>query len=365
MNIGVSIRCVTNELTGIGRYATCILDELQRIDVVNNYYLMECKPSGYAPINPKWEKVCRRSNMPGQLWMQTIVPALIKEYNIDVFWSPEIISPFWGVPANTKVITTVHDFVMWRYPATYGLLFSIADKIMFAGALKRSAALIPVSEYTKNELIRWYPALPSKPKIIRTINNASKNWDVGDKSIKRGDFLFFPGNLDPRKNLHRLINALEIINAEGTCIDLHICGPKRWKRGKSLELDELIKSSPVKNRIKYLGYISDDELMNQYLSCKAVIFPSIYEGFGLPVLEALKLNTPVLTSKGTVMEEIAGENALYFDPHDVNSIAGTIREFLNTGGPAINQTRLERYCWKQSARSLLELFTEVNNKECT
>jgi glycosyltransferase involved in cell wall biosynthesis len=360
MNIGVNTRYLIPELTGIGRYTMCILDELQRIDSGNNYYLMEYRPSDYALTNPRWKKVYQNSKMPGPLWLQTVVPGLIKKHKIDVFWSPEAASPLCGIPADTKLVTTVHDFVFWRYQMAYGFLVSMKNRLLFAKTLKRSAALVPVSNYIKDELIQLYPALRSASKVIRTVSNGVKDWNHADTRAQRENFLFFPGNLDPRKNLFRLIKALETVNASGFGIDLHICGPARWR---NTELRKLIKSSPVKDRIKHLGYITDDELMNQYLSCKAVVFPSVYEGFGLPILEALRLGTPVLTSKGTVMEEIAGESALYFDPYDTGSIAETIINFLKTGGPAINRERLSRYCWRQSAEDLLEVFTDVCKKE--
>jgi len=357
MNIGVNIRYIIGEATGIGRYTKCILDELQRIDLENNYYLIEYARSDYELTNPKWKIIPQHSKIPGSLWLQTAVPKMITKYNIDLFWSPEILSPIFGVPKNVKIVTTVHDLLFLRYPKIYGTLLTVKNKIMFAQSLKKSAALIPVSDYIKNELLQFYPALQSASKTIRTISNAAKDHSYDNKRIERENFLFFPGNLDPRKNFFRLIKALEIVNASGMNIDLHLCGPVRWK---NTELTKLLQDSPIKNRIKHLGYITDEELINQYLSCKAVIFPSIYEGFGLPILEALKLNTPVLTSKGTVMEEIAGENAMYFNPYDVNSIADTIIQFLKSGAIPINMESLKKYSWKQSAKNLLSVFEDSN-----
>jgi glycosyltransferase involved in cell wall biosynthesis len=157
----------------------------------------------------------------------------------------------------------------------------------------------------------------------------------------------------------RLIKAVEKVNAEGFGINLEISGPDGWDNS---ELFSMINSESVKKHTKFLGFISDEELLNKYLSCRALIFPSLYEGFGIPVLEALKLNTPVLTSKGTAMEEVAGSSAMYFDPYDVNSIAGTIIKFLETGGVPIDHEGLDRYSWEKSAKDLLEVFEKVQKR---
>ncbi len=365
MNIGVDIKAfkgasTKTSRTGISRYITCILDELQEIDTENDYYLMECKASDYAPVNPRWKKFSYNGKMLGTLWLQTVVPKLIKKHDIDVFWAPEQIGPVFGLPRGVKVVTTIHDFTFLRYPQTCRASVLLIQKLLTAPTIKKSAALVPVSDYVKKELLDLYPYVSKTRKIIRTIGLGSdiKSLDVKSYPVKREGFLFFSGNMEPRKNLYRLIKALEIVNASGVEIDLQICGPSGWK---NTDLRELMESSPIKHRVKHLGYLSEADLSNRYLTCAAVVFPSIYEGFGLPVLEALNLNTPVLTSKGTVMEEIAGQNALYFDPYDEHSIAETITDFLKTGGPVINHESLNKYTWRKSAEELLAVFREVVN----
>ena len=120
---------------------------------------------------------------------------------------------------------------------------------------------------------------------------------------KRENFLFFAGNLEPRKNLVRLIGALEILRRKhGMTIPLHLAGPAGWK---NQSLQALIESSIIRKDIILLGYLSEENLKREYSSCKALVYSSLYEGFGLPVLEALSLDCMVLTSEGTVMQEVA------------------------------------------------------------
>jgi len=360
MNIGVDIKALNNGSTGISRYVRSILDELQQIDSENRYVLMECRPSGYAPVNPKWEKVSQNRKMPGTLWLQTVVPGLIKKYGISVFWASEQIAPVLRLPRGVKVATTIYDFTFRRFPETCQRTNLLITNLLCAPTIKKSAALLPISDCIKRELLDFYPGLQGQQKIIRTISTGVMGPGVEMPPVNRENFLFFAGNLEPRKNLSRLIRALEAVNKSGFELDLHLCGPSGWKNSG---FHKLVESSPVRERIKHLGYLPDDELRNQYLTCKAVIFPSVYEGFGLPVIEALRLGTPALTSKGTVMEEVAGGNALYFDPYDENSIAETIINFLEAGGPVIDQTSLDRYTWKRSAEDLLGVFNELG-REC-
>lgn len=359
MNIGVDMRSLVAGVTGIARYTGCILDELQRIDHENNYCLFECRKSNYVPTNPKWEKISHNWKHVGTIWQQLVLPTLLKKRKIDVLWAPEQIGPVLWLPPDTKMVTTIHDFVIRRYPETCSGINLYIKRLLGAPTIRKSHALVPVSDHIKNELMEFFPELSSTSKIIQTVNNGAKNWSRANRPAERENFLFFPGSVEPRKNLNRLIKALEIVNASGFELDLHICGPVGWKNA---DFRKLIDSSPIKNRVTHLGYLSDADLLSQYLKCKALIYPSIYEGFGIPILEALNLDTPVLTSKGTVMEEIAGESAMYFDPYDVDSIAAVIIKFLKTGGVPVDHNGLKRYNWERSAKQLLEVFEETRKQ---
>jgi glycosyltransferase involved in cell wall biosynthesis len=363
MNIGIDIKAFRSGSagTGISRYIRRLLDELQRLDSENRYTLFECGKSDYAPTNPNWSKVSKNSRLPGTVWMQLALPGLIRKHKIDVFWAPEMICPVFGVPRNVKIVTTIHDFACLRYPETCETSVLLVVKSLMGLTIKKSAALLPVSDFVKKELCEFYPRANSTQKIIRTVYNGVSGWDIEVPDTPRENFLFFPGNLEPRKNLSRLIKALEIVNASGMEIELRICGPKGWKNS---DFHKQIESSPIKDRVRHLGFLSDEDLTKQYLSCKAVVFPSIYEGFGLPVLEALRLNTPVLTSSGTVMEEVAGENAIYFNPSDADSIASAITTFLKTGAKPIDREGLKRFSWERSAVELLDIFRGIKNAEC-
>ena len=335
-----------------------MLNKLQEIDKENEYFLFECKNSGFIPENPKWKKVLIQSRLPGTIWQQIILPGYLTRYNIEVLWAPEQTCPFL-LNKKIKVITTIHDFATLRFPETCRWTNNLIFRLTFSFTLRSSDYLIPVSEYVKRELQQYYPWV-KKDKKIETVSNGSPDWKLPEFCSNSGseNYLFFAGNLEPRKNLIKLIKALEILHTRGRDVKLHIAGPKGWKNS---DLLKKIRLSPISGNIQILGFLTEKELQEQYFHSCAVIFPSIYEGFGLPVLEALKLNILVLTSKNTVMEEIAGSAAIYFDPNDENDIAEKIallddpsfdREYYLRNKNEI----LQKYSWEISANKLLLMF---------
>ena len=363
MRIGVDIKAFKNGTTGIARYLRSILEELQKLDVENEYILFSCAPSDYVLSNPRWKKIITVWRLPGILWQQFILPGLLKKNMIDVLWAPEQVCPVFFT-GSIRIITTVYDLTFMRYPETSVWSNRWIQKLFFPLTISRSETLAPISEYIGREVNRWYPRRAHMKNVV-TIPCSGRDWSVPADYYpsQRGNFLFFAGNLEPRKNLIRLILALELIHKrDGLTIPLHIAGPSGWK---NQTLISLINNSPIKESIKLLGYISEEELKREYCTCKALVYPSLYEGFGIPVLEALSLDCLVLTSAGTVMQEIAGEAAVYFNAEKVQSIADAItlvygkkfnrNRYLNAGKNIVMQ-----YGWNTSAGSLLAILKKTS-----
>ncbi|MBN1306629.1 MAG: glycosyltransferase family 4 protein [Chitinispirillaceae bacterium] len=356
MRIGVDIKAFKNGKTGISRYLRNILDRLQKIDTNNDYVLFECTPSDYAVVNQRWKKALLPWIFPGIFWQQCILPGHLKRSGIDILWAPEQICP---ILYKGTIFTTVHDLAALRFPGSCQRSNLLIQKYLFPRSVRHSTLLLPVSDYVGRELHTFYPELVDPDQII-TVSNGSPDWEYRHEVAAgtKKPFLFFAGNREPRKNLVRLIDAMEILLREGTPVELHLAGPPGWK---SRDLHERIAESPARGSIRFLGYLSEEELKECYRTCAAVVYPSLYEGFGLPLLEALCMGARVVTSRGTVMEEIAGPAAHYFDPFDSRDIAAAIRATLEAPPPNADELRLFRtvldtYSWEASARKLLELF---------
>lgn len=360
MRIGVDAKVLKNN-SGITRYLTSLLNSLQATDNENDYFLFEQKPSDYRITNNKWKKVLIHSKMPGIIWQQILLPFFLKKYKIDLLWAPEQTCPIFFI-GKIPVFLTIHDFASIRFPQTCQNTVVLISKLFMKQSIKKSTYLLPVSNYIENELRNRFAPIINNKKIV-SVTNAAPDWKQISSYLasEREDYLFFVGNLEPRKNLISVLIALEILYKRGfKNLKLYIAGPSGWKNNDILCF---IKNSVIKENIIFLGYISDYELKMHYSKCKAFIFPSIYEGFGLPILEALSLNCIVLTSKDTVMEEIAGKAAIYFNPRDPEDIAQSIRclfepQFLREKYLSYAKNVLETYTWEQSSEKLKLLFRD-------
>jgi alpha-1,3-rhamnosyl/mannosyltransferase len=202
---------------------------------------------------------------------------------------------------------------------------------------------------------------------VHAIPNGKPNWTIPPDYLrdKRESFLLLVGSIEPRKNILGFLSALRLLyESTGILPPVKITGPTGWKNHS---IFSILQKPPYNDMVTFCGFVSDEELKRLYLTCKAVIYPSLYEGFGLPVLEALSMDCLLLTSAGTVMEEIAEKAAVYFDPQDPTDIARQIASVWENkiDCAAILQHRqlvLARYDWALTAKKLMQLFTSVVEK---
>lgn len=368
MRIGIDIKCLRYNNSGIGRYLISLLDELQKVDHENEYFLFSPHEIQYPITNgnfnlcPYYGRFAFQKKIPGILWQQFTLPRLLKQYQIDVFWGPEQTLPLGK--SSCKKVLTVHDFVYKRYPETMRKSVRWINNHIGESSIKEADVVAVNSDFTKSELLHFHPNMEHGKIAVVPCGINCVVTPLSANPQKKG--LLFVGSLEPRKNFTNLVMALEILNKKGIQVTLTMTGPKGWKNSSE---NSLLQNSPVAKNIQHLGFVSDSELQNLYANSAAVIFPSVYEGFGLPVLEALNHKTPVLTTKGSVMEEIAEDCGIYFDAKSPESIAQTIETFLNGMQDFLNDKEdkrkaiLEKYQWKNSARQLVQIFEQLGHCE--
>ena len=365
MRIGIDIKCLRYNNAGIGRYLRCILDALQRIDNRNEYLLFAPSNTPFEPTAPNFKvKVCKSDiKLPGILWQQSTLPGIIRENDLDIFWGPEQTLPV-GNTGKTIRVLTVHDLVYKRYPETMVKSVLWVNKIFGNKSIDVADAIFSDSEFTKNEILHFFPEIDKEKIHVVHCGAAATLVQPTGRKPRQGRLLFV-GSLEPRKNLPALVRALEILHADGLDIPLSITGPKGWK---NQTIFGILEKSPVAGNITHLGFVSEEELRELYDTCAALVFPSFYEGFGLPVIEALAHRMPVLTTKGSVMEEVAGKFATYFDAGDPQSIANAIRDFWNRRESAEQELLqeesgleelLHHFSWENTATKLLGYLEEL------
>lgn len=372
MRIGIDIKCLRYNNSGIGRYLSSMLNALQALDHENQYVLFSPEEIDYKIENPNFSRCIvppvkiLGKRLPGILWQQTKLVKAIKANHIDIFWGPEQTIP--TKDCECKRVLSVMDFVYKRHPETMRKSVYWINNTIGSKSIQKADRIAVISGFTKSELMHFYPETPDEKVIVTPCGSSIQDKDNSSTPLSRKRQMLFVGSLEPRKNLKNLVAALEILKERNIEIPLYMTGPKGWKNAAEVDL---LKNSPVANNIHHLGFVSDEQLKELYATSYAVVFPSFYEGFGLPVLEALSLRTPVLTSKDSVMESIAEDCGIYFDPADPKSIADTIEEFFAKPEPwkwlegkeASRVRVLGTYRWDKSAQMMLDIFKELHQQK--
>jgi glycosyltransferase involved in cell wall biosynthesis len=301
-----------------------------------------------------------RSRVRRVLAEQTLLPSAVRRARPDLLHNV-----FNTAPALPQVpqVTTIHDVVFKRYPETHGLLAKGVE-VLVPLAARRSARVLTDSEASKSDLVR-YLDLPADRVDVAPLGPGLPE-DVHGPSGKELRERFGLGHEPlvlsvlakrPHKNAVRLIEAFALVpNA--------VLVMPGYSTGYERELERQLKKAGVRDRVKLLGWVDDATLDGLYRAADCFVFPSLAEGFGLPVLEAMLRGTPVACSNATSLPEVAGDAALLFDPLDVDSIAVSIRRILED--PALAERlrvagleRAKRFSWEETARRTLECYRKV------
>lgn len=264
-------------------------------------------------------------------------------------------------PPEPRLIVTIHDLA-WRHDrshfTTHGVRFF--ERGLALAQSEANLVLAP-SRATMDDCA----AAGIERDRLRLVplgvdGERAEQDEVEDVRIRYGldrDYVMWAGTIEPRKNLGRLLQAFRRVSAED--VDLVIVGPRGW--------NENIEGSvePIRESVKLLGFVPQGDLGPLYAGARLFCFPSLLEGFGFPVLEAMQQGTAVVTSRGTSTEELAGDNAVLVDPHDVDSIAEGIQRVLDDGSLARRlelegPTRALRYTWVRTADQLVRAYGEVS-----
>ncbi len=250
-------------------------------------------------------------------------------------------------------ITTIHDLSFLENPSWFSRSYYRFYRVMTPLAVRTSRHIITVSEFSKNEILRFYPSVKaSRVSVVYNAVDTDLFHPMSGASESR--YALTVSSIDPRKNFRRLIEAYKGI--EG--LKLYIVGSHSRVFGE--QTGSLDKSCNV----KYLGRVSDEELVRLYSQARCFIFPSLYEGFGLPPLEAMACGCPVLASDIPVLREVCGDAAVYFDPRLVNGMYETISQFLNEGQDYMEQLRkngmenVKRFSMEQSAFAFVQVIRQ-------
>lgn len=366
MRIGIDCRPLIKEKTGIGYYLWEILSAWAESPFEHELWL-------YAPrdfqIPPKLMEagipVCKRvvRVRPAELWMHTVLPMQLALDQIEVYWGPNYAMPLWNVPIPT--VLTVHDTVYREFPETMKQITLWHNRLGLETYVRHCDLILTPSEHTKKDVIRHLHVSPEQIVVtplgvssrISPVTEQAQN-QIIELGIANTPFFLAVGTLEPRKNLNAIVQSFSI--AKETLPEAHlvIVGTKGWgTTGEEV-------ASVNDPSIHYLGYVSDEVLSALYQLAKVFVFVPLYEGFGLPPLEAMKAKTPVLVSNTSSLPEVVGECGLYADPYHTEEIVqGMIRlwcdESLRATLVEAAYKRALQMSWKITADETLRVLESL------
>jgi glycosyltransferase involved in cell wall biosynthesis len=293
------------------------------------------------------------------IWEKYIIPREASKLKADLVWSPH---PTVSHIPNIRHIMTVHDVIYWRLPE-YIPNWKVRLYVkLLEYSISKANKIITVSKFSAKEIEDVFKI---KAKNIPIIYNAfTKLVLKSTKPISKNKYIFYEGGLDIRKNVPKLIEAFSLIADKYPKLKLYIAG-NYFKSPIITNLPELIKQYNLQDKVKLLGYISDEDMTSYIKYAEALVYPSLYEGFGIPILEGFGLETPVITSNLGSMSEIGGEAVIQVNPVSAQSIAKGIESLLND--ELLKQSmihkgkaRLKQFDWNKSA---LELELILNRQK--
>jgi glycosyltransferase involved in cell wall biosynthesis len=369
VRIGIDARPLNKQRTGIGNYVQGLVELLPRVAPQHDYLLYSNRElDSLFPEGVFRHQIDRAfSWCPGSLWVLGRGARLVRQDGLDVYWSTQAILPL-RMPPRVLKIVTVYDMVWLRYPETMTRHVRLVQTMCSRRAILDADCVVVISRSTQDELIQSlgvprektilvYPGVADRYKPqdqVKAAEYISRKYGVPER------YLATAGIVHPRKNQQFLVGVLRILKNNGQLdCPLLVAGQMGWKNSPMFR--EIQAAGLTENDIRFLGYIPDEDMPLFYAGAQIFLFPTLYEGFGLPPVEAMACGTPVIASNSPCMPEVLGDAAI-LEPltgHERFATAilrvladGQLREVLRTKGIQ----RAQGFRYETSVKQLLEIF---------
>jgi glycosyltransferase involved in cell wall biosynthesis len=354
---------------GIGTYIRNLLRQLARIDRETAYVVL-CRPGDCATIAGLGENF-RAVVEPARNYSiteQVRVPLALRREGVTLFHAPHYVLPRL---VSCRSVVTIHDCIHLMFPQYLpNRLAPTYARLAIGTAARHATRILTVSESSKRDLLRFVDVPPEKIQVIPNAfdERFARSPDPADMARVReryqlhGEFALYAGNVKPHKNLERLIEAFAIVRRRGLDhVGLVLIGDDI---SRYASLRRAVHRHQLHRHVRFLGYLPEDTLTVMYRLASAFVFPSLYEGFGLPPLEAMASGTPVVTSNVSALPEVAGDAAMLVDPYDPSSIADGLVRVLGDPGlrrelTARGLARADQFSWEASIRRVHDIYEEV------
>jgi glycosyltransferase involved in cell wall biosynthesis len=304
------------------------------------------------------------------IFLEFVVPFVLRKLKPDVFVSAE---GFLSLSSNCKQLPVIYDLNFEHFPENLALKNRIYFKFFFKRFAKKAKRIATISEYSKKDIIDFYGIAENNIDNVscginsdfKSLNHEERN-QAKDKFSEGKPYFFFIGSVHPRKNVNRLLQAfIKFKEKTDSDFNLVIGGSMMWNNSDIIKTYE---SSKYKNNIKFVGRLSNEDLKLALGGAYALAFVPVFEGFGLPIVEAFEANVPVLTSNVTSLPEVAGDAAIYANPFKVDEITdGLVQLYKNENGlieDLISKGRIQKnkFSWEKTASLLWDSISKVANE---
>ncbi|MBP8973956.1 MAG: glycosyltransferase family 4 protein [Anaerolineae bacterium] len=373
--IGIDYTAAHEQGAGIGRYVRELMRALAALDSTTPYRLFVAGAQRRALPPPPganfaWHPTRITPLWFARLWHRLQVPLPVEAFTgrVRLFHATDFTLP--PTLPGTRTLLTVHDLSFVRAPETTTPVLKAYLDAVVPRSVRRATHVLADSQATKDDLVELYRTPPDKITVLlggvnpefKPVTDMEPRQGVRARySLPPNPYVFSVGTVQPRKNYARLVEALAALGSQYADYHLVIAGGRGWL---DAPIYQTVRDLGMSERVHFTGFVRDEDLPALYSEAVCLAYPSLYEGIGLPVLEAMACGTPVVTSTVSSLPEVAGDAALLVDPYDVGALAETLRRLLDDS--ALREALTARgtrqaafFTWEQAAGQLLTVYRQM------
>lgn len=349
--IVVNARFLIQPITGVQRFAVEISLELKKI-LGDGVTFVAPNRIIQSHFTNKFDVVTIGAHQ-GYLWEQWDLPRYLRKHG-----NPLLLCLCNTAPLYYKnKIVTVHDVAFMAYPQTFSKSFLYVYRFMIPRIMRSAKKVITVSEFSKSEIVKYYGINREKIDVVYNAVGADFR-KKEDEKLKKQKYILAVSSLNYRKNFLAVLKAFSILEKTDKETALYIIGDLKNTNFAGVDIEQYKKDQ----RINFLGRVSDNELIRYYSNAAAFIYPSIYEGFGIPPLEAQRCGCKVIIADIPPLREVVADSGLYCNPYDVNDIANKMMSSITDSNDLSNKgdTNSMRFSWKTSAEKIKGIIEDIS-----
>ncbi len=370
MHIAIDAHSVGTQLGGNESYITNLIESLADTDSVNRYTLYVTKPEATKRFANRWPNFTLRTTLPHTPLVRVplTLSAELRRHPVDLLHVQFTAPPFCPCP----VVASIHDLSFKHLPKTFKRRSRMQLRLTVGQTARKAALILALSEYSRNDIIETYgiePARvlvtpPAAPGHFAPVTDALELARVRRNYGIEDEYILSVGSIQPRKNLARLIAAyagLRRLRPQAKLPQLVLVGKKAWLFNETLRA---AAEHGLTSVIIFTGYVPEADLPALYSGARCFVYPSYFEGFGLPVLEAMQCGTPVIAGNRTSLPEVVGDAGLLVDPFDEQALAQAIASVIENSDLAADLRvkglkRARDFSWRKTARMTIQAYEQA------